>query len=423
MSTRPQKSLLILKSHPAGLANTESFLRNRGWNIFSTSDIRQALIEVVSEKYAYVLISVDHSNKKIPLLPKLIREKFKVPIVTFAESTSTRSFNTLTTSSGDYKIYAPITGPAVERCINKFLKDQESPTLPSDKKEQTFKIPTFIGANDDISSIFVSGKKQLKRSGFGAVHTTVERPNNFNFRIEELRRLSSSNDSLIARATEISLMQNVDILDGQVLHKVEQTTAPVCIFIDSERFSGYLVAAFAKDEVLADAFIKKIQTALFDFLKKNGEHTSETEASQLKIKRVAFEPWALECADFLKTTVHQGHELAMAFFPVKPVYPDLHESQHPEMLRIQLNDLKADCPINFDLYLHLEKNNKYLLYTPKDGVLYKKQLDRLRSQGLTHMHVSKSSLPAVSRYQAQNYLNDLIDDYQEKQRFFGPSAA
>ena len=35
----------------------------------------------------------------------------------------------------------------------------------------------------------------------------------------------------------------------------------------------------------------------------------------LNIKKVDFEDWALEYADFLRKSVHDGEEIAMAFFP------------------------------------------------------------------------------------------------------------
>ncbi|RYZ84711.1 MAG: hypothetical protein EOP06_17590 [Proteobacteria bacterium] len=169
--------------------------------------------------------------------------------------------------------------------------------------------------------------------------------------------------------------------------------------------------------------MEKIKNSLFNFLKDNGEEVSDHGSLTLTLKPVDFEPWALEYADFLKSTVHQGKEMSMAFFPRKPAAPFLETSAHPDMMRLDLKDLKGDKSVEFDLFMHLENNNKFILYTPKGGVFYTKQLDRLRGQGVTHLHIQKDSVPAVSKYHAQNYLNELIDDYEAKQRQMNAAAA
>jgi hypothetical protein len=419
------KKMLILKSHSSALSATETFLRNRGWEIYSTSDLKEALIQVVSKKHSYILISIDHANKKIPMLPKLISEKYNVAVITFAESTSARSFNTLTKSPTDYKIYAPVTGPAVERCINKYSKDLETARrlqAKNDDLQEHLFILKQPKLDQDISSIFISGKQHVRSSGYGNVfqkNSATPRGQ----RLQELRRISDLNDSLIARGTQKSLIGNVEMLDGQVVNKIEETTSPVCILIESNRFSGYLLAALGKNQSIEENLIKNIQTALFKFLKDNGEEVTESETLNLKLEPVEFEPWALEYADFLKATVHHGDEIAMAFFPHNPVSPRFDESIHPDMVKVKLDDLRGDQRVEFDLYMHLENNNKFILYTPKGGIFYGKQMDRLKSHGVQHMHVHKESIGAVSRYHAQNYLNGLINDYSEKQRLFETAEA
>ncbi len=206
-------------------------------------------------------------------------------------------------------------------------------------------------------------------------------------------------------------------------YQISKITRPTCIFIDSDRFSGYLIAALGQDTNIESNFIKRIQQALISFLKEAGEYVTETETSQLLIKQVDFEPWALEYADFLKTSVHRSNELAMAFFPVRPLLPQLEESSHHDMMKIQLQNLKGDRQIEFNLYIYLEANNKFILYTPKGGVFYTQQLERLKSKGVTHLHLHKDSIPGLSKYQAQNHLNNLVDNYEEKLRIFQSDAA
>lgn len=425
------KTMLILKAKPFTLAATEVFLRNRGWKLFVTTDVKEALLKLVEQRFSYVLISVDHSNKKTPLLPQLIRHKFSVPVMTFAETPSTISYNRLTSADSEYKIFAPITGPAVERCIMKYLRDLQTRSLLMVKPEavdsllyrQPHETPRV-----EYTGIYVKGKGRSR--DFGNVENTGARfdpttriqkdpkkdPEYQQRHFGQRKKRSDALDTIIARGTQLSLLENVEFLDGNVHHRVENTVNSGCIIVESERFSGYIVTALGHNEKLNEEFMTGIKKKLFKYLKENGEHLTESEAMDIQLKPVAFEPWALEYADFLRTSVHRGDEVAVAFFPHRPVHVDLENSPtHRDMARIRLKDLKGDRPVNFDLYIYLEANKKLMLYTPRGGVFYQKQLDRLKHQGITHMQVRKEAAEDVTKYHAQNYLNDLVEAFDESE--------
>lgn len=154
------KTMLILKSQPNALTVVETFLRNRGWKIHSTTNLKEALVQIVSQKPSYVLISVDHANKKVRALPKLLASAFPVATIVFAENQSSSSYNVLNESSSEYRVYPPVTGPAIERCVNKYLKDQHTKmsvqvngNLRSDNSARSGNETISIkgGSNDNIS--------------------------------------------------------------------------------------------------------------------------------------------------------------------------------------------------------------------------------------------------------------------------------
>jgi len=427
------KTMLILKAHAHSMAATEVFLRNRGWKLFITTDVKEALLKLVEQKFSYVLLSVDHPNKKTPLLPQLIRHKFSCTVMTYAENPSTTSYNRLNTSDSEYKIYAPVTGPAVERCITKYLRDLQTRSLMTIKPEETSTLGLLYRQPHEEprieeTGIFVKGKG-LSR-GFGSVQNTGSSPQEIQGVVQQARgkdpeyqqrhllqrkKRSDALDTIIARGTQLSLLETVDFQDGLVHHQVENTANSGCIVVESERFSGYIVTALGHNETLSEEFMTGIKKKLFKYLKDNGEHLTESEAMDIKLKPVAFEPWALEYADFLRTSVHRGDEVAVAFFPRRPVHVPLENSARRDMATIRLMDLKGDREVNFDLYIYLATNKKYVLYTPQGGVFYQKQLDRLKQQGVTHMHVPKTATEAVTKYSAQNYLNDLVEAFDQSE--------
>lgn len=230
----------------------------------------------------------------------------------------------------------------------------------------------------------------------------------------ETNKDSQSPLSLFAKGTQKALDESVQAKSGQTVQSLGATTNVACITINSTRFSGYLVAALGKDKKIDQDFIELIRKRLINFLKAHGESIQDNEKSlHLKIETVEFEDWAIEKAEFLRKSVHGNDEVAMAFFPTKENKPKLEDSESGKMVQINLQDLREDVPVEFDLYIYLPENNKYLLYTPQGRNFMNSQKARLKEKGITHMHLRKDSETDAKRYQAQNFLNDKIGEFKK----------
>ena len=83
------------------------------------------------------------------------------------------------------------------------------------------------------------------------------------------------------------------------------------------------------------------------------------------------------------------------------------------MVALRLEDIKGDAPVDFDVYLHLPENDKYILYTPTGGVFYQKQKDRLKGKGVGQVHLRKGAEAAVEKYHMQNHVNEKIEAFQK----------
>ncbi len=597
-----------MKANPKPLGSVESFLKNRGWVIFSTADIKEAFTYLVKNKPSFVMVPADHPLKKIRSLPKLLTQAFPVCIIGYAESSTTHSYKMLMDSGIEYKINPPATGPAVERAVNKFMKDQqtliskaESRKIESDllkevqEKIQQNKIDaqaaSFLNfrdgenqapatilnfetdsksaetavqtqeaafldssksisdteSSDDLAELLkqivqtsrnpeelkLEQKKQSKGAAYTPNHKeTKEQSSFFNPQAEILTPEESSvpaknvknkaketseastgpkpgdhqgpaiptgelkakakpinkgfvpeyheddlfddsgalkqldapvldfdlkskkpavvsseidsseaqlvegsskekhsnktlknpqekscpqagHSSLISQGVEKALNQSASQGDGQIKNKLAASSNVACIVIESARFSGYLVAAMGKNRQIDQKFIDLIKDRLGKFLKEQGEETIDGGLN-IKIKEVDFEGWALEYADFLRKSIHNGDELAMAFFPFSPIKNELGQSAAAEMGAIKLEDLHGDLEVEFSLYIYLSANNRYVLYTPKGSKFYVSQKDRLAKMGVTHLHIRKSEAQDLSKYRAQNYLNSKILEYEQK---------
>ena len=696
-----KKTMVILKSPGSNLSNIESFLKNRQWAIHSSTQLKEALAFIIQNKPSFVLISVDHPNKKVRALPKLLLQAFPVCVIAFAEKSNTQSYKLLMESGCEYRINPPVTGPSVERAVNKYIRDQEkameeaarggrdpagrpdslnqgigaqvmkgqesgnasaggmvsikggagqaggpaysgsamggdgqnqgaafsgggfdtssmanilkamgedagdlagissedtsfgsgsgfntsrnskdhapgismSASSGADKKDKNksdvgeagFLSGSGSDINQDSDSADSSGglmtaKGQRSKSGSmtqegagfeggsftgqGPKHqggsfsqgrpedadggdfnagknmsggpnfvgagplgeTKDSKPNSANdpsaaggfggqagsmggpgympkhgdsnskqgpqvtYNESDYEGAQNSGglnpnqagsvtggfggrknkadfkpvgkeiedgdlntaqagggdvvrirgqghqkeESIMVRGTQKALDESVNVRDGRVVDKIEGSSSVACIVVESPKFSGYLVAAMGKNRKIDDKFIETVREKLMKFLKESGEEISTEAGMGIKIKQVDFEDWSIEYADFLRKSVHNGDEVAMAFFPFAQANIALGESAHAEMGTVRMEDLQGDIPVEFNLYIHLPANNKYVLYTPRGSTFYGNQKERLGKSGITHMHMKKAEAQDLSKYRAQNYLNSKIAEYEKK---------
>lgn len=222
-----------------------------------------------------------------------------------------------------------------------------------------------------------------------------------------------ANDSVMVRGTQQALEESVTIShDANEYAELEKSTNAACIIIESEQFNGYLVAAMGKDKQIDDAFLALVRQKLTAFLKAHGEVIKDSDSMSIKVQEVEFEDWAMNQATFLRKSIHEGSEIAMAFFPSAQTSVHLEQSKSEKMLQMKLEDLQENAVVEFDLYIHMPENDKYILYTPQGGRFMSNQKDRLNQKGITHMHLRKDSAGQVKKYRAQNFLNEKIASYK-----------
>ncbi|UXR65077.1 hypothetical protein EZJ49_02300 [Bdellovibrio bacteriovorus] len=482
-----KKKLLIIKANSTSLGAVEGFLRNREWNIKSTTNLKEALIFLVQEQPQFVMVSIDHPNRKVRNLPKILTQAFPVCVIAFAETNSAASFTLLNNCNTEYILYPPVTGPAVERTVNKYYKDQQTrdsnPAFnrsgntaegsdgvisikgqgSGEDVSSAHSILQQLLSGDDMSAMsstpvgsslsgVLSGDSLTQTPGLSAGNSglgpdwarqqspTDEHGSPFN-PVGSLRNSSpgwapleqpakhtdrptpeqienhpsaTKKDSIILRGTKDALDKSCVKTSFADSEAIADSTNTSCIVVESPRFSGYLITAMGKDRQIDDMFIAKIRERLFRFLKENGETIEDSDPMQLKIKEVPFEDWALEQAEFLRKSVHNGHEVAMAFFPREDVKITTGSSADEEMASIHLNELAGDVAVEFNVYIYLPKNNKYVLYTPRGSKFFNVQKQRLQSQGVSNLHVLKAEIQDLDKYRAQNFLNEKIQLFEEK---------
>ncbi len=610
-----KKNLLIIKSKNYRMDGVKQFLENREWRVYITTDLKVGLEYMLREQPAFVMISMDHPAKAVRKLPRVLPQVSQACIIPFAENSTSSSSKTLTEVGSKFSIFPPVTGPAIERTVFKYLQGEKPKPQKPDASHGSFEAVdsesgTTISSrqyveNEDENTAFISGKvksasemqilsnrethgsdqmmpgsfqmsgaagsaggmafdmkaltsllegadtsssetsagdvsggetshrqgqnegpqgqgsgsdggsgsgtghfltadnegrepgnregsagwrlpkrtdhqkgnaggtlialnqkekargqgpvvgnlstkgssddsqnrtngqpKVAGNAGSGGVAKATGNagildqgsPNNLN--VNRAGKNSNANqgpnirvntggkwgdDSLIAIGTKKALAQSSEP-PAETLEKLGSANNVACIAVESPRFAGYLVTAFGHQRKIDENFVTLVKDRLFKFLTENGENVSREEQMNITIKEVAFEAWSLECAEFLRKSIHKGTEVAMAFFPNTKASTKVGASKDERMASVKIEDLKGDTQVEFNLYLYLASNDKYILYTPKGAKFYEKQRSKLLTSGVKDMHVEKEAVEEFSRYKAQNYLNDRVDEFEERKK-------
>ena len=448
-----EKAILIIKASSKSLVTTETFLRNRGWLIFSTINLKDALNFLVEHKPPFVMVSADHPQRKVRVLPKILIQAFPVCIISFVEQTTTASYRLLMESTSEYKVNPPVTGPAVERAISRYVRDQERITSEiAQEAENEAAQAARLQALNHLKNLRSLGTEDYKNDVIEETHPLTPGPDSEAYSEGDPQANSEANaegftqeltqphetwtdeepksdaftgPSIMGReindpaemktlglGTLSALKEASNVGDGRVSQHLGVATNVACIVIESTRFSGYLVAALGKNRKMDDAFLVGIKQRLTKFLIENGETLSQDEQMNLVIKPVDFQNWALEYAEFLRKSVHNGDEVAMAFFPSKQTKAEVGESASTDMASVKLEELVVNVPLEFNLYMYMPVNQKYVLYTPKGSKLYQEQKSRLEQKGVKDLHMLRAEVQDLSRFKAQNHLNSIIDQYE-----------
>lgn len=222
-------------------------------------------------------------------------------------------------------------------------------------------------------------------------------------------------DSEFAKMAERALELAIQPASGKDVEKIEDSGHLTCLAIKAQKFSGYLIAALGKNRKIDPELMQQIRAQLFQFLTSLGETVTETEATEVELRPVEFEDWALEQAQFLKKAVHGEHEIAIAFFADDKVMASLEESEVENMFKVRLDSLLSEMDLNFDLYLYLPQNQRLILYTTQGQNLGKKRVIRLAESGITHLHVHKDKVPDLHQYYARLSVRRRAADFQAGQ--------
>lgn len=318
--------------------------------------------------------------------------------------------------------------PSNKQSNNKTDENSNSLENPFSRQNQTNNTNTGKENNKDKSGALSNNKNENKNSSVlnkdnkkGTDHLNQNnnsqegKANNLsNFR--KNKKGAGLYRSVLEQATQEALNTSTEYGNKTEVPPLEENSNFSCISVNSQRYNGYLLAAGSSDNHLDEEFIKKIKTRVMDFLESKGEHIYDQNDLDINVHKINYSEWGEEEAEFFRRSIHQGEEIGMAFFESQEVKHPLFIREDEDMLCLSIDSIFEDMPIEFDLYIYLKKNEKYVKITKQGGKLFSDQKQKLLSSGFKEMHVPVSQKENLVKYRAQNFLNENIKNYLKKKK-------
>jgi hypothetical protein len=165
--------------------------------------------------------------------------------------------------------------------------------------------------------------------------------------------------------------------------------------------------------------------AKLDFTLRLRRHLSETltlgndfirigDLHSIDIDDVEFERLAGHIGEFFNKGFHLGNEIAVSFFRAQNVDVAVANSPLDGYLRTSLNEISDRAPLEFDVYVYMPLNKKFVLYRRAGSSIEAEQKKTLEFHGINEVHFKRSAVEALSRHKARSFINSLVWNYREE---------
>ena len=150
--------------------------------------------------------------------------------------------------------------------------------------------------------------------------------------------------------------------------------------MDHEKFKGFILFANSFNHQESDNSLNLIRETIREFLKAKSVFATISMGYQVKGSDIMFADWAREtCEFFFVKEDDAGKQYTMSFLPLEKISPKINKSEHDGMYEIDLQSIPTETKVNFNAYLYLPKNGRFVRYLKEGRSLGLNQVKRLMS--------------------------------------------
>jgi hypothetical protein len=173
------------------------------------------------------------------------------------------------------------------------------------------------------------------------------------------------------------------------------------VTIDSLSLKGAVLMVVGHSLRPSKELVEKVKSVFFSFLKIRGFIVSEEDCASIELDHLKLVHATLRRSTQTFFRAAEGIEMAAMIVPNLYRVADV-ETREDQMAMIRLKDLVAQVPLNFEVFLHLPVNKKYIRYLKTGSHLEENQAGRLERSQVTHLFLNQDDSEACRKYFAIN---------------------
>lgn len=183
----------------------------------------------------------------------------------------------------------------------------------------------------------------------------------------------------------------------------------------AQDFQGYLaIPVTTKPDQAATDVLQKIKNSIIEDLKKKGIEPKIEDGFFIQVAPTYFSSLAKGRAQFvLQQGMTEDSELCVSYFASTMSTQEV-KKVNKSMSTINVEGVSTQNPIDFKVYLHLDKNKKYFLYLNNGRTLSESQKSRLKKNGVSSFFIKNSEVDNFRKYLASTFVNNLITSLKEE---------
>ncbi len=363
----------FLANSPGDMHPISRYLEKKGWIVKVFASFNELALYASENKLDHIFVSFSIDLPEIVKYPQLINGRFGVPVMPFGETTDKNTIRRLRAFGHDI-LLPPVSGPLIYSKLHHASEAIGSTfvagtIMPEDRSEIRLKSSPANSLN--LNRIYKDEEKEF----FGELEKT----------------LSSACEGQQESTVPVTRTKKLTVLplaDGM--------------------FTGLLVFVMGDEESVDPQLINNMRQKLGGlnaYLKFDG---ITTKSLAIEIDEVDFNLWTSHKARYVSKCQHRGKEVMMAFFDMEKKMVEIQPSFDPKMSQISIDNITPNVTIDFDAYLYLQSNERYLKYLHAGSRISDMQIKSLRKRNIDAFHIENDSRDKYQAYVAKNYLSATI---------------
>lgn len=425
--------ILILCQDREAFEGVEVYMAHKGTYVQITQSTEKFLSHLKDFNPNYTIVSIDHEDPYVPDLIRKLNELNQPPVIPTTESQGIEKSAELDEFEIEHTFFPPISGKKLENIL-KFLETKKEKEVKSINYEREEKVHTEVTLNierlEELKQDYKEIKKELDKNSdveilkkainyeLGEDDSTLsEVPDDSDELTDESQVKDPAEISYNIRATNVfsnalaSISKSKVIDTPESLGSVKKFTA---YSIVSESLKGYMFSIMEDFESVSETIAQTIDGRLVQALTEEIDGVFEIHRIKMDIEAFDFKHWIESTEGAMSSFAVDDNVVTWGFVTNHSNSVEfLPNDEDEEMVGVDLSEIQPEQRIKNDLYLHMPKNGRFILYTRKDGHLLDDQFTKLKSCDVEKLHLKKEDISSFKDYKVEKDIRNMVKKHKK----------